>query len=135
MTITFDVQTLCTDYLAAWAASDVDAIMERHTPQSMFWLHARAGPVIGRVGVREAFAKLFHKYPGMGMKPTRALYGERHWVLDWTMTWDWQDPGGVSREARCDCLDLVTLDDAGLILRKDTFIDASQVVAAPAPIG
>lgn len=42
-------------------------------------------------------------------------------------------PDGDQLPVRFDCLDVVTLDDEGLVLRKDTYVDLVQVQAALTP--
>ena len=39
-------------------------------------------------------------------------------------------PDGSDRPVRFDAIDLVEVDDTGLVVRKDTFVDAAQVKEA-----
>jgi hypothetical protein len=61
------------------------------------------------------------------------LVGTHHWVLDWTLTAVLTDPDGTRRPVRVDCLDIVTVDPAGLVPRKDTFPDFPQALKALTP--
>lgn len=121
-----DVAAVSERYFAAWADCDPGAIAALHTEDTTFWVHAGQEPVRGRAAAREAFAQLFELFPGFGFDVHRVLLGERHWVLDWTLTWE--PPGGG--EGRLDCVDAVVVADDGLVARKDTFVDAAQLRVA-----
>jgi len=108
-----DLGAVAERYLAAWAAHDLDAIVALHSADGVFRLHTGGAPAIGRDAVRSAFAAILEQFP--------ALTVQVHRVLDWTL---------VSGQRRLDCLDLVELSDAGLVARKDTFVDAAQLPAA-----
>ncbi len=115
------IQKLAERYFAAWAAHDPDAIAAMHTPDTRFWMHMGAEPVVGRDAVRTAFAEIFDQFPDFTWETYRVLYGEDHWILDWAL---------ISGKIRFDCLDLVRVTPDGLIARKDTFVDAAQLQAA-----
>jgi ketosteroid isomerase-like protein len=121
-----DLAAISTEYLAGWAARDPDRIAALHTPDTRFEIHAGSGPVEGRVAVRDAFARLFETWPHLSFDAHRLLVGERHWVLDWTLI----SSGGPSGDVAFDCLDVVTVDEEGLVARKDTFVDPAQLNAA-----
>jgi hypothetical protein len=113
-------------YAAAWLSHDPDTIVALHTPNSTFQAHGRGGEVRGRAALRDEFAQVFERYPGFGVETHRLLLGERHWTLDWTLTFE--PPGKTRRRFRA--LDVVEVDDNGLVTRKDTFFDFAQVKAA-----
>jgi ketosteroid isomerase-like protein len=117
-------------YAATFATRDADAITALHSPETQFWLHSGQLPVHGRTAVRDTFAALFEQWPDMGFEVQRIVTGHHHWVLDWTLTAVLTDPDGTRRQVRFDCLDLVTLDEDGLVERKDTFVDYPQAQAA-----
>jgi ketosteroid isomerase-like protein len=125
-----DVRELFDIYAATFATRDVDAIVALHSPSTQFWLHNGEQPVRGRPAVRDTFAALFAQWPDLGFDIHRTIIGERHWVLDWALTAVLTDPDGDRRPIRFDCLDVVTLDEDGLVERKDTFIDFPQAQAA-----
>ena len=116
-----DLGAVAERYLAAWAAHDLDAIVALHSADGVFRLHTGGAPAIGRDAGRSAFAAILEQFPALTVQVHRVLLGDRHWVLDWTL---------VSGQRRLDCLDLVELSDAGLVARKDTFVDAAQLPAA-----
>ena len=117
-----DAKRISETYFAAWAARDPDAIAALHTEDTMFWSHFAGEPVRGRAAVRDTFAGLFETFEDFGFETYRVVYGDDHWVLDWAL---------IARVAgtpvRFDCIDLVMLSPEGLVARKDTFIDASQI--------
>jgi hypothetical protein len=116
-----DLKAISERYFAAWAAHDPDAIVALHTEDTQFWTHLGGGPVQGREAVRAAFAEIFAQFPDLTWETYRVLYGEDHWILDWAL---------ISGDIRFDCLDVVNVNDDGLVARKDTFIDAMQLQAA-----
>jgi hypothetical protein len=116
-----DLTTISERYFAAWAARDPDAIVALHTEGTRFWMHMGGEPVIGRDAVRATFAGIFELFPELTWETYRVLYGEDHWILDWAL---------VSGDIRFDCLDVVNVGPDGLVVRKDTFVDAAQLQAA-----
>jgi ketosteroid isomerase-like protein len=116
-----DLKAISERYFAAWASRDPDAIVALHTDDTQFWTHLGAEPVQGREGVRAAFAEIFEQFPGLTFQTYRVLYGEDHWILDWAL---------ISGDIRFDCLDVVNVSPDGLVVRKDTFIDAMQLQPA-----
>jgi hypothetical protein len=76
--------------------------------------------------VRELVAHVFELYPGFGFEERRLLFGSGHWVLDWTLTF--QRPGEDRRGVHA--LDVVEVDADGLVARKDTFFDFTELKAA-----
>jgi len=116
-----DVQHLAERYFAAWEAHDPDRIVALHTPDTQYQIHtAGTEPVIGRTHVRDAFATVFDQFPGYGFETHRLLLGDRHWVLDWTL---------LSDIGQLGALDVVTLDPAGLVARKDTYVEPAELEA------
>lgn len=124
------VRELFDTYATTFATRNVDAIVALHSPETQFWLHNGEQPVHGRSALRDTFAAMFIQWPEMGFDIYRVIVGDRHWVLDWALTAVLTDPDGHRRPIRFDCLDVVTLDDDGLVERKDTFIDLPQAQAA-----
>ena len=116
-----DLTAIAERYFAAWAARDPDAIVALHTDGTQFWTHLGAPPVHGREAVRAAFAKIFEQFPDLTFQTYRVLYGKDHWILDWAL---------ISGDIRFDCLDVVNVSSDGLVVRKDTFVDAMQLQAA-----
>jgi uncharacterized protein (TIGR02246 family) len=122
-----DVRALFERYASAWAARDPDAIVALHSPDTQYWMHLDAEPARGREAVRAAFAGVFEQWSEFGFEVYRVLVGADHWVLDWALTAVLTDPGGNRHPVRFDCLDVVTLDRDGFVVRKDVFVDSGQV--------
>ncbi|MFK4086371.1 nuclear transport factor 2 family protein [Kribbella sp. NPDC020789] len=125
-----NVQEVFDTYVTTFATRDVDAIAALHSPATQFWLHNGEQPIHGRSALRDTFATMFAQWPEMGFDIHRTIIGDRHWVLDWALTAVFTGPDGDRRPIRFDCLDVVTLDENGLVERKDTFIDLPQAQAA-----
>lgn len=121
-----NIAAIAERYAAAFLAHDPDAIVAMHAPDSTFQAHGRTGVVRGLDALRAEFAQIFERYPGFGVETHRLLLGERHWTLDWTLTF--QPPGKARRGFHA--LDVVEVDDSGLVTSKDTFVDFAQVKAA-----
>jgi hypothetical protein len=113
-------------YADAWKAHDPDVILALHADDSIFQAHGRTGEVRGREALHAEFSDIFQRYPGFDVEAHRVLLGDRHWTLDWTLTF--QPIGEERRGFRA--LDVVEIDDDGKVTRKDTFFDYAQVKAA-----
>ncbi|ROZ78863.1 nuclear transport factor 2 family protein [Ramlibacter sp. WS9] len=113
-------------YAAAWLSHKPEAIVALHTPDSTFQAHGRNGQVKGKAALLKEFAEVFERYPNFGFETRRLLLGDRHWTLDWDLTF--QPPGKERRKFHA--VDVVEVDDDGLVTRKDTFFDFAQVKAA-----
>jgi ketosteroid isomerase-like protein len=131
-TADLDIRNISEEYFAAWEACDPERIAALHSADSRFQLHAGGEPVEGREAVRQAFADIFVQWPGFNFETHRVLYGEDHWVLDWDLLATLkveQDGREVDKPVRLHCLDVVAIDEEGLVSRKDTFVDVAQVNA------
>lgn len=125
-TIKQDLAAIADRYAAAWLSHDPEAILALHAPDSTFQAHGRGTAVRGHAALLQEFAEVFERYPDFGVETRRLLLGERHWTLDWTLTF--KPPGKERRGFHA--LDVVEVDSDGLITRKDTFFDYSEVKAA-----
>ncbi|MBA2672753.1 nuclear transport factor 2 family protein [Ramlibacter sp.] len=121
-----DLAAIADRYAAAWIARDPEAIVALHAPDSTFQAHGRGAQVKGKPALQKEFAGIFERYPNFGVEIHRLLLGDTHWTLDWTLTFQ---PEGKERRG-FHALDVVEVDDAGLVARKDTFFDFAQVKAA-----
>ncbi|MEO8391012.1 MAG: nuclear transport factor 2 family protein [Polaromonas sp.] len=113
-------------YAAAWISRDPEAIMALHAPDSTFQAHGSGAAVRGKSALFKEFADIFERFPNFGVETRRLLLGDKHWTLDWTLTFQ---PAGKERRG-FHALDVVEVDDAGLITRKDTFFDYAELKAA-----
>lgn len=122
---TIDVEALREAYTAAWAAHDPDGIAKLHTEDTRFQTHIGTPPVVGRESLRAACAEIFEQYANFRAEGHRALYGDKHWVVDWTLH---ATIGG--KDISVDSVDVIVLSDDGLVASKDTYMDAAQLQAA-----
>lgn len=125
-----DMEGLFNRYHAAWEAKDPDAIVALHSEDSTFVLRAGEDRVRGRAALRAHFATIFETYPGFRAEVHRLIVGAGHWVLDWTMVVDLTGSDGRPFTARIDLVDVVDVDAAGLVARKDVYADGAQLAAA-----
>jgi len=133
--VSFDVEALRDAYSATWAAHDPDRIVALHTQDTHFQTHIGTPPVVGREAMRETCAEIFATYENWRAEGHRFLAGERHWVLEFTLTATMShevDGQQVRKEISVDCVDVVVLSDEGLVASKDTYMDAGQLAAAMA---
>ena len=93
------------------------------------WLRSQAGRPWDKVR-SELFAR-FH----FGFEMGRRLYGADHWVFEWTMLLALREPGGAPFTASVEMLDVVTLNRAGEVTRKDVYMNGAQTQAAFARAG
>jgi uncharacterized protein (TIGR02246 family) len=129
-TAQLDIRNISEQYFAAWEACDPDRIAAMHSADSRFQLHAGGEPAEGREAVRQAFADIFAQWPDFSFETHRVLYGDDHWVLDWDLLATLKvehDGSQADKPVRLHCLDVVTIDEEGLVSRKDTFVDVAQV--------
>lgn len=122
-----DLADIADRYAAAWLSHDPKAVVALHAPDSTFQAHGRSAEAQGHAALLQEFAGIFERYPDFGVEIHRLLLGDRHWTLDWTLTF--QPPGKEERRG-FHALDVVEVDGAGLVTRKDTFFDYAQVKAA-----
>jgi len=116
-------------YHAAWEKRDPELIAALHSEDSVFWLHDGSEPVMGRNALRRHCAGLFAAFD-FSLVIGRVLYGEDHWVFEWTMVLSLAERDGSPFTARVDMLDVVTLDPQGQVQRKDVYMNGKQAQAA-----
>jgi ketosteroid isomerase-like protein len=119
------VQGLREIYGAAWAAHEADGIAKLNTEDTHFQTHIGLPPVVGRDAMRTACAQIFEQYENFRPETRHALYGARHWVLEWTL-----HATTAGKDFSVDCIDVVVLSDEGLVASKDTYMDAAQLQSA-----
>jgi hypothetical protein len=124
--VNLTVAEIAERYADAWKARDPDAILALHADDSSFQAHGRTGEVRGRAALHAEFSGILQRDPRVDVEAHRLLLGDRHWTLDWTLTF--QPVGGERRGFRA--LDVVEIDADGRVTRKDTFFDYAQVKAA-----
>jgi hypothetical protein len=117
-------------YHAAWEAKDPDAIAALHTEDSTFALRSGGARVQGRAALRQHFVQIFLEFPDYQAEVDRLLLGDGHWVLEWTMVVELPAVDGGTFTARIALVDVVVVDEAGLVTRKDVWVDGVQQAAA-----
>lgn len=132
--IQHDIPALFDRYVTAFGSRNLEAILPLHAEDTQFWLHTGQLPAKGREGVRAAFEGFFKRWPNLGFEVYRVITGPEHWVLDWAATATPMSKSGTTKAVRFDCLDVVTVNAQGLVLRKDTFVDMVQLQQALASL-
>ncbi len=123
--MTIDTQAVFKRYHAAWEAKDPARIAALHSADSSYVLHDGSARLHGRAALEADFAELFRKLPGFSFEMRRTIFGERHWVFEWALLMPL--PGGGT--ASVDLLDVVDVNDAGEVVRKDVYINGAQQAA------
>jgi hypothetical protein len=116
-------------YHIGWESRDPAMIASLHSEDSVFHMHDGSGPVHGRDALRQHCADLFARFD-WSFEMGRRLYGADHWVFEWTMVLALDEPGGAPFTTSVDMLDVVTLNGAGEVTRKDVYMNGSQAQAA-----
>jgi hypothetical protein len=131
-----DVEAIARDYDASWNAKDLDAIVSRHAEDGTYQLHIAGAPTIrGRDAIRAAFAASLDNWRDLSFEFEQVLCGEGFYVWLSSLRGVLARPlelGAVTIAAngaplRFSGLDVITLDERGLIRSKQTHFD---VVAA-----
>jgi hypothetical protein len=121
-------------YHVGWETRNPDLIASLHAEDTMFWLHDGSDPVKGREALRQHCAGLFAAF-NFSHATERILYGEDHWILEWTMILSLAQPDGSPFTARVEMLDVVTVKPSGEVARKDVYMNGKQAEAAFARAG
>jgi hypothetical protein len=123
------VAALFDRYHVGWETKDPDLIASLHSEDTIFALHDGTEPVTGRERLREHCRQLFATFD-FSMEMGRRLYGDDHWVFEWTMLLTLTEPGGAPFTARVGMLDVVTLNPAGEVVRKDVYPNGREMHGA-----
>ena len=120
-----DTPALFDRYHVGWTTRDPDLIASFHSDDTVFWLHDGAGPINGREALRRHCVDLFARYR-FGFEEGRMFFGADYWIFEWTMLLDLTDKVGEPFTARIEMLDVVTLNPAGEVTRKDVYANGAQ---------
>jgi hypothetical protein len=90
--------------------------------------------VKGRDALRRHCAELFAAFD-FSLAMGRQLYGEDHWIFEWTMILSLAEPDGSPFTAPVEMLDVVTVNPLGEVARKDVYMNGKQAEAAFARSG
>lgn len=116
-------------YHVGWETRNPDLIASLHSEDTIFWLHDGSDPVKGRDALRRHCAGLFAAFDFTHVTE-RLLYGEDHWILEWTMVLSLAEPNGSPFTTRVEMLDVVTVNPQGEVVRKDVYMNGKQSQAA-----
>ena len=120
-----DTQALFARYHVGWTTRNPDLIASLHSEDTLFWLHDEAGPINGRDALRKHCIELFARYK-FGLEEGRMFYGPDYWIFEWKMILDLADSAGKPFTARVEMLDVVTVNQAGEVTRKDVYMNGAQ---------
>jgi hypothetical protein len=65
----------------------------------------------------------------------RRLFGDDHWVFEWTMNLSLVESNGSPFTAQVEMLDVVTINASGEVVRKDVYMIGKQADSAFARAG
>lgn len=128
------VEDIFERYHTGWETKDADFIASTHSEDTLFWLHDGSEPVKGREALRQHCISMFRSYD-FTLEMGRRLFGADHWVFEWTMVLPLTGKDGTPFTARVEMLDVVTVNGAGEVTRKDVFMNGDQAQAAFARAG
>jgi hypothetical protein len=121
-------------YHVGWETRNPDMIASLHSEDTVFWIHDGSEPVKGRDALRRHCAELFAAFD-FSLTMGRQLYGEDHWIFEWTMILSLAEPDGSPFTAPVEMLDVVTVNPLGEVARKDVYMNGKQAEAAFARSG
>jgi hypothetical protein len=121
-------------YHVGWETRNPDLIASLHSEDTVFLLHDGSEPVTGREALRRHCAGLFATFK-FTFEKKRLLFGADHWVFEYTMVLALAEPNGSPFTARVDMLDVMTVNAANEVTRKDVYMNGKQADAAFAKAG
>jgi steroid delta-isomerase-like uncharacterized protein len=117
-------------YNRAWNDHDVDAIVQMHTPHSVFENHTTGDLNVGREAIGEAIRGIFTVFPDLRFETRRRYIRDDLVVQEWTARGTHLgkmnrsglevEPTGKSVEYRG--MDVIPIEN-GLVARKDVYSD------------
>jgi hypothetical protein len=126
---THATETLFNNYHVGWETRNPDLIASLHSADTVFHMHDGTEPVVGREALRHACVAMFQTYD-FTFEMGRRFFGERHWVFEWLMVLDLKGLDGQPFTAKIEMLDVVTLNDADEVARKDVYMNGRQAQEA-----
>ena len=125
-----ELQGFIDRYNQAWNDHDVDAIVEMHTPDSVFENHTTGDVNVGREAIGESISGIFTVFPDLRFETRRAYIRDDLVVQEWTARGTHLgkmsraglevEPTGRSVEYRG--MDVIPIEN-GLVARKDVYSD------------
>jgi len=125
------LQTFIDGYNEAWNRHDVDAIVSKHTDDSVFENHTTRDVYVGRAAIADAIAGIFAVFPDLRFETRRQYLRDDLVVQEWTahgthlgkMRRAGIEVEPTGREVEYRGLDVIPLRD-GLVARKDVYSDS-----------
>ena len=81
-------------YHVGWETKNPDLIASLHSEDTVFHVHDGSDAVHGRAALRQRCIETFEKFD-FSFEIGRLLYGDDHWVFEWTMLLALKEPGGA----------------------------------------
>jgi steroid delta-isomerase-like uncharacterized protein len=131
-----DVEQVASDYDRAWNAKDVEAIVAKHAEDGTYRLHVAGIPTLsGRDALRTAFTASLENWREVSFELDRILSGGGFYVWQSTVRGVLARPlelGAITVDANgarleLTGIDVITLDDQGLIATKETYFDIAAM--------
>lgn len=121
-----DLARFANAYLDAWNRHDLTAIADLHDEDTVYDLHLDgAVPIVGREKVIEAFATTIELFPDLHFTERRVIFAELTIVAETAIS-----ATTSAGHRTIDAIDVWTLNDAGLMTRKDTYVDGAALQPA-----
>ena len=121
-------------YHVGWETKNPDLIASLHSDDTVFHVHDGSAAARGREALRQRCIDTFAKFD-FSFEMGRRLYGDEHWVFEWTIVLALKEPGGAPFTARVEMLDVVTVNSRGEVTRKDVYMNGGETQAAFARAG
>jgi hypothetical protein len=112
-------------YHVGWTTRNPDLIASLHSEDTIFWLHDGAEPVRGREALRKHCVELFSRLT-FGFEEGRMFFGADYWIFEWLMILNLTGADGKPFTAKVEMLDVVTVNAAGEVTRKDVYVNGAQ---------
>ena len=121
-------------YHVGWETKNPDLIASLHSEDTVFHVHDGSDAVHGRQALRQRCIETLEKFD-FSFEMGRRIYGDDHWVFEWTMVLALKEPGGAPFTARVEMLDVVTVNGRGEVTRKDVYMNGGETRTAFARAG
>jgi ketosteroid isomerase-like protein len=122
------IDELAVKYHQAWVELDPNVIVAMHSEDSVFHMHGAAEPAVGRPAIRDLIAAFLGLVPDVHFEMKRLYTGPDHIALEYDMSGTFAGTRFV-----IDGADVIAAAD-GLVIRKDTYLDAVSLVEQIGPL-
>jgi steroid delta-isomerase-like uncharacterized protein len=130
-----ELQDFIDRYNEAWGDHDVDAIVDRHTEDSVFENHVTGDRNVGKDAIRTAISGIFTVFPDLSFETRRQYIRDDLVVQEWTATathtselrrGDLVSPAS-GRTVQWRGMDVIPYE-RGLVKRKDVYSDSMSIL-------